>query len=87
MNRHIECRGGLVSDDQSRIIGQSHGDDHTLSHASRELVRIRVDPFPWLGDAHTNKQIDRVLARCFMPDVLVSANGFRNLSANGEDGV
>jgi hypothetical protein len=38
-DRHVECRGRLVGDEQARLAGQRHRDHHALPHAAGQLVR------------------------------------------------
>jgi hypothetical protein len=63
LNRNVEGRGRLVSDQQDRRAGQSHGDHHTLAHATRELVRVLVDTLLGRGDPYALEHIDGVSAR------------------------
>ena len=36
----VECRGGLIGDQQFGFAGQGDGNGHALAHAAGELVRI-----------------------------------------------
>lgn len=42
LDRHIECGGGLVGNQQLWLTGECHSDHHALRHATRDLVRICV---------------------------------------------
>ena len=43
LNGHIQSGGGLVGHNQLRLGGQRQGNDHTLSHAARKLMRVMVN--------------------------------------------
>ena len=57
LDRHVERGGGLVGDQQLGLAGKRHRDHHALLLASRELVRIRLQPPPGLGQAHLEQQL------------------------------
>ena len=40
LHGHVEGGGGLVGDDQLRVAGQGHGDEHALALAAGQLVRV-----------------------------------------------
>ena len=42
LDGHVQCRGGLVGDQQLGVARQRQRDHHPLAHAARELVRVRV---------------------------------------------
>ena len=56
------CRR-FVGDEQFGIAAQCHRDHHTLTHASRELVRVSVDPRFGIGYADRLEHVDGVLVR------------------------
>ena len=37
---HVQRSGGLIGNQQGRLVQQRNGDGHTLAHAARELMRI-----------------------------------------------
>ena len=43
LNRDVERRRRLVGDDQRRLAGDGHRDQHALPHAAGQLVRVVVD--------------------------------------------
>ena len=43
LNGHVQSRGGLIGNQQARLIDQGHGDHHTLSHAPGKLVGEAVE--------------------------------------------
>jgi len=42
LHGHIQSRCGFVRDDETGIGTQCQGDDHSLPHTSRELVRVVI---------------------------------------------
>ena len=40
LNRDVQCGRRLVGDDERRLAGDRHGDEHPLAHAARQLVRV-----------------------------------------------
>ena len=42
LNRHIKSGCGFIGYQQIWSTGQCHGDDHTLSHAARQLVGVLI---------------------------------------------
>ena len=84
LDAHVERAGGLVEDEQRRIVGERGGDHHALLHAAAELVRVALgraggqadageqlaDPGRGLGLAHA-----------------VHAQALAHLVAHADDGV
>src|SRR5579883_1574590 len=62
LDRHVECGGRLVGDQQAWVAGERHGDHHALAHAAGELVRIIFEARAGGGDAHRFQQRDRATA-------------------------
>ena len=60
--RHIQCRGRLVRDQQSRLARQHHGDHGALFHAAGELKRIFAVASRSIGNAHRFQQFNRPCA-------------------------
>ena len=52
LDRRVEPGGRLVEDQQRRVLGQRHRDDHALLHAARELVRVAAHHAVRVGDLH-----------------------------------
>ena len=44
LDRHVQRGRGLVGDEQQRLAGQGNRDEHPLTHASRQLMRIVAQP-------------------------------------------
>ena len=40
LDRHIQCRGGLVGDQDIRVAGQGNGNNHPLLHSAGKLMGI-----------------------------------------------
>ena len=59
----VDGRGGLVGDQQVRIVGERHGDHHALALPARELVRIGGEPLLRLRNADEPQQLERAQAR------------------------
>ncbi len=57
LDSDVEGGGGLVGDDQVRVVGHRHGNEDALSHSPRELVRIARRPLFRVGDAHERQQL------------------------------
>ena len=81
LNRHVERRGGLVGDEQARLAGHRHGDDHALAHAAGQLVRILVEPPLGLRDAHLPEKLQRAGPGSGTAEPLVGAQAVLELAA------
>ncbi len=57
---HIEGGRGFVGDEDLRIAHQGHSDHHALTHAARELVRIRIQSIGGLRDADQVQELGRL---------------------------
>ncbi len=55
----VECGGGLVGDQQLRLVRDRHRDHDTLPHPTRELVRVLAEPAARLRDADQPQQLLR----------------------------
>ena len=40
LGRHVQAGRRLVHDEQVRVAGERHGDDHALLHTAAQLVRV-----------------------------------------------
>ena len=58
LNRHIERRGGLIGDQDSRPAGNRHCDHDALAHSAGKLVRIGLRPLLRIGYADRTQQLD-----------------------------
>jgi hypothetical protein len=63
LDRHVECRGGLIRDEELRLGRQCDGDHHPLLLPAREAERILVDAPFGLGDADTAQPVNGLDSR------------------------
>ena len=87
LHRHVERSGRFVSDEQVGLSGQRHGDHDALPHAPREFMRVIVEALVGLRDADQLHQFEGPPARHFLRDLLVRADGLRNLRSDPEERV
>ena len=40
LDGHVQGGGGLVGDQELRVVAESHGDHDTLAHTAGQLVRV-----------------------------------------------
>ena len=59
LDRGVEPGGGLVEDQQRRILRERHRDDHALLHPARELVRVALHDRVGVGDLHEHERFPR----------------------------
>jgi hypothetical protein len=87
LGRHVERCRRLVRDQERGVVDQGHRDHHALAHATRELVRVVVDPPLRPGDTDLPESLDRELPRAPGRDVAVEHDGLHELVADGQDRV
>jgi hypothetical protein len=85
--RHIERGGRFVSEQHARIAGQCQRDHRALAHATRHLMRVRVQPAAGGWDLHPFQQLEGPLLRQRAPDAFVANNGLGDLLADRKDRV
>ena len=56
LDRHVERGGGLVRDQQGRLVAEAQREHDALTHAAGELMRIAVDGALGRGDTHAPEQ-------------------------------
>ena len=84
MDGDIESSRGFIGDDEVWFIGHAHRNEHALSHAAGELVRVVVYAPGWIGDADEAEEVNRLLTqRCARDGPVVHLNGFANLLPHG----
>jgi hypothetical protein len=83
LDGHVERGGGLVGDQQARLVDQRHGDHRPLAHAAGELVRVVVQPPARVGDADHVEHLRRALAALLLARAVVGAVGLHQLLAHG----
>ena len=58
LNRHVERRRGLVGDEHFGVARNRLGDHRALALATRQLVRVRIKRFLWVGQFDEPEQFD-----------------------------
>ena len=87
LDGHVECRGGLVGDQQLGLAGQRLRDHRALPLATGELVREGVEAPLRLGDLHQRQQLDGPRLRLLGRHDEVRADGLHDLEADRVDRV
>src|SRR5262249_50257881 len=87
LDRHVECRGWLIRDQELGRAGERHGNHDALTLAAGELVRIIPDAFLGIGDLDEAQHLDRAIARLASACPLSEAYGFRHGVGDGDDRV
>ena len=87
LDRDVERRRRLVSEEDRRLAGERHRDHHALAHAAGELMRIFPRARGGGRDADQVEQADRLGARRFAAHPAVLDERLRDLEADGEDRV
>ena len=90
LNRHVQCGGRLVGDDQLRRTSQCHCDHDTLPHTAGEFVRVHVvDTLTVCDTDHLEKlngaSLDRFLGRVL--SLFVEHGHLVHLVADAEDRI
>ena len=63
LNGHVQCCGGLIGHNQLGLSRQGQGNDHPLTHATRELVRVMVNALGGGWNAGVLQQANGTLPR------------------------
>src|SRR6478609_759012 len=87
LDGHIERGRGLVGYQEFRLVGERHGDHHTLALATRELVRIAAEAAGRIGDSHLPEQFDNFGARGTGIKPLMQRQNFANLLFDRVQGI
>src|SRR6266511_3118637 len=61
LDRHVECSGRLVCDQERRIVRDRHRDHRALPHSPGELVRVLVESALGLRDPDRAQKADRTV--------------------------
>ena len=83
LNGHVQCGGGLVSNQQLGLTGQCNGDHHTLAHTAGQLVGVLLQTLLGLIDAN---QLQQLLGACpclLLVLIGVQADDLHDLVADG----
>ena len=86
LNRHIQGRGRLITDEDFGIPGQGDGDDNALTHAAGELEGILFNPLLRFRNAHVLHQGKGPFTGCF-PVNPAFFQHFHDLLSHFHDGI
>ena len=87
MNRHVECGGGFVSDEDIGVERNRHCDHDALTHTTGKLVWIVTHTVSRGRNTHTLHQFDRAVAGVFTVHALALAQHLGDLPPNREQRV
>jgi len=87
LNRHIQCRGRLISNKHLRCAGQRHGNHHALAHAAGELVRVIFQTFTCIGDTYQFQRLNHAVFGLFHGHTHVNFQWLRHLLSNCKNRV
>ena len=87
LGRDVERRRRLVGDQHLGVAAERHRDHDALSHPSRELVRVGVDPGRRLAEPDLPEQLDRTRAGSGLGQRRVEPDRLDQLVPDPEDGV
>ena len=79
LNRHVECCGWLVSNEQFRLAGERHGDHHALRHTTRDLVWVGIGTTARIWNADEFQQLNAAHARRLLIKPLMDAQHLADL--------
>ena len=81
----VQGSGGLVGDDQCRVVRHRDGDHRALAHAAGELVREGAQALLRLRDAHEIEQLRGAVHRLGLGDAVVRLDRLHQLGADVVD--
>ena len=87
LDRHVECGGWLVGDEQLRIARQRHRDHDALLLTARHLVRVLVERHLGLRNADLLEEFERAGTSLGASHLLVQQDRFGHLIADAIDRV
>ncbi len=87
LHRDVKRSCRLVGNEQFWIAGQGDGNHHTLTHATAELVRVRIDALGSSRNANLFQQGKRALVGFVFIQFEMNAQRFANLVADGHGGI
>ena len=79
LNGDVERGRRLVGDQQLRIARERDRDHHALAHPAREAVRVVLEPFRGARDPDLLEQLDGLLVRLLLRNVVVPPDRLRDL--------
>ena len=83
LRRDIQGRGRLVRNQQARLAGQRHRDHRALAHATREVMRVILQPLRRIGDANPRERGNGRRLQRLTAQALVAHQSFAQLPADG----
>ena len=87
LDGHVERGRRLVGDEQARLAGQRHRDEHPLPHAAGELVGVLPQPPARVGDADLGQQVAGAASGLLRLDVEVPLDDLADLHPDGHHRV
>ena len=87
LDRHVQCRGGLIADEQVGVAGQGNGNDHALTHTAGQLMGVILHPLFRIGDAHLLQQLQCLFVGLGLWHLEVPEHSLHDLLADGHGGV
>ena len=84
LHGHVQCRGRLVGDQQTRPAGQRHGDHDPLLLSARQLMRIGAQALAGIGNTDFAQQRFGALFGLAAAQIQMLGQHFRDLEADGE---
>ena len=83
LDGHVERGGGLIGDQQVRLVGERHGDHHPLPLAARKLMRIRVEAAFRVLDTDLVDEIEHARLRCAVRQTAMDLEHLADLLLDG----
>ena len=87
LNSHVQCRGGLVSNEQLGTRSKTDSDQHALTHTARELVRVLLCAALSVGKACLLEELSNALSGLGLGNNIVRQQGFLDLGTDAKNGV
>lgn len=88
LNCHVQGRGRLIRDQQSRLAREGHCDHYALALATRELMGVVVEPPDGIGYTNECKQLNRLGSHLSAGQGRVpQPDRFAQLEADGENRI
>ncbi len=87
LNGDVERGGGLVGDEQTRLVDQGHGDHHALALSAGKLMRVIAGAAFGIRDRHLAQGLHGARGRRASADRKVGPHRLRDLVAHAHHGV
>ena len=79
LDRSVKSSRRLIRDDQFRLTGKRHGDDHSLPHSAGQFEGILLHPEACIVDPHQIQKLFRPLPRLLPSAAPPGTDGLRDL--------